>query len=104
MIIDDIRERCQDDTIEVTSHMLQRLQNRKISYSEVKHVIINGEIIEEYPDDFPYPSCLILGLTEAKRVIHVVVGVGECKLWFITAYEPDTEKWSSDFRVRKELT
>ena len=24
---------------------------------------MNGEIIEQYPDDYPYPSCLILGVS-----------------------------------------
>ena len=97
-----IRERCRDELIEVTGHILLRCQQRNISYGEIKEVILNGEIIEIYPDDYPYPSCLILGYTIGKKVIHVVVGVGETKLWLITAYVPDPERWSEDFRVRKE--
>lgn len=64
------------------------IQQRGISYGEIKEVIKNGEIIEEYPDDYPYPSCLILGMTVNGRKIHVVAGIGEMKLWLITAYEP----------------
>lgn len=91
-----------DATLEVTQHILVRCQQRNITYEEIKEVIHNGEIIEEYPDDYPYPSCLILGMTIKKRRIHIVVGVGEDSLWLITAYEPNSEQWDSEYRVRKE--
>ena len=77
MNIDQIRLLCSNATIEVTQHILMRCQQRNITYEEVKEVIENGEIIEEYPDDYPYPSCLILGMTIKGRKIHVVVGLGE---------------------------
>ena len=77
MNIDQIRLLCSDATIEVTQHILMRCQQRNITYEEVKEVIENGEIIEEYSDDYPYPSCLILGMTIKGRKIHVVVGLGE---------------------------
>ena len=65
-------------------------------------MICNGEIIEEYPDDYPYPSCLILGMTIKGRRIHVIVGIGEDRLWLITAYEPNPEQWDVEFKIRKE--
>lgn len=102
MDINIIRERCTDSLIEVTQHILMRCQQRKIFYGEIKEVIQNGEIIEEYPEDYPYPSCLIFGMTVNKRILHVVVGVGEEKLWLITAYEPDPTQWDSELKVRKE--
>ena len=101
MTIEDIRSRCKDDKIEVTAHVLLRFQQRSISYTEIKEVIMNGEIIEDYPEDYPYPSCLIFGYTVHNRVLHVVVGMSEDKLWLITAYQPNPEQWSEDFRVRK---
>jgi len=39
-------------------------------------LIINGEIIEDYPDDFAYPSALILGYMSGTA-FHVVVA--KCK-------------------------
>lgn len=35
---------------------------------------MTGEIIEEYPNDYPYPSCLTLGNLNTKCPLHVVVG------------------------------
>ena len=86
----------------MTQHVLIRFQQRHISYAEVKETILCGEIIEEYPDDYPYPSCLILGETAAGRTLHIVAGLSETNLWIVTAYEPDSSKWSEDFRRRKD--
>ena len=102
MNITEIKARCRDDLIEVTQHILIRCQQRNITYKEIKAAIVNGEIIEEYPDDYPYPSCLVLGYTIKNRVLHVVVGISDTRIWLITAYEPSIEQWNSDFKVRKD--
>lgn len=101
MDINRIKALCSDATIEVTQHILMRCQQRNISYEEIKEVIKNGEIIEEYPDDCPYPSCLIFGMTVYGRKIHVVAGISEMKLWLITAYEPAPSQWDETFKRRK---
>lgn len=102
MDIERIKLLCKDSTIEVTQHILMRCQQRNISYEEIKEVLKSGEIIEEYPDDYPYPSCLILGMTLNERKIHVVVGISENKLWLITAYDPDPMQWDVALKKRKE--
>jgi hypothetical protein len=82
--------------------MIMRFQQRHISYTDIKDVILNGEIIKEYSDDKPYPSCLILGHTREERVLRVVSGLTEEKLWLITAYEPDKILRDENFLTRKE--
>ena len=42
-------------------HAIQRMYQRTISAAEVRHVIATGETVEDYPDDTPYPSRLVLG-------------------------------------------
>lgn len=84
-----------------SSHVLKRLQMRGIFGEDVEQCIMSGEIIEQYPDDFPYPSCLILGWSTGKQYLHTVIGRGEGKLWVITAYYPSPDKWESDFKTRK---
>jgi hypothetical protein len=42
-------------------HAIQRMYQRSISEEEVRIVIKTGETIEDYSDDFPYPSRLVLG-------------------------------------------
>lgn len=50
---------CMESKILWTQHCLQRMQERNISRADVKNGIVTGEIIEDYPDDYPNPSCLI---------------------------------------------
>ena len=52
---------CMESKILWTQHCLQRMQERNISRADVKNGIVTGEIIEDYPDDYPNPSCLIFG-------------------------------------------
>ena len=98
--IDDIRALCHDETIRMTDHAINRCRERSIKYDEITAAILSGEIIEQYPEDFPYPSCLILG-TVASGPLHVVAGVGGGALWIISAYRPALDKWEPDFKTRK---
>lgn len=101
MNIDDLRELCHDESIEMTRHVLDRCLQRNIKYADVKNCILNGEIIENYPDDYPYPSCLVLSIM-TQQPLHIVVGLGENKLWIITAYYPNPKKWAEDYKTRRE--
>ncbi len=60
-------------------------------------------IIEEYPEDRPYPSVLVLGRTEEGRPVHVVCAYvpEDDKLIVITVYEPDPNRWDEEFRQRR---
>ncbi len=78
------------------------MQERDISRADVKNCILNGEIIEDYPNDFPYPSCLIFGYTIKEKVIHVVAGSDGEYVYIITAYFPNKEKFEDDLKTRKE--
>lgn len=75
-----------------------------IQVDEVLQVLESGEIIEEYPEDKPYPSCLILGRTPRGRPLHVVCAPvpDEGRLIIITTYQPDPARWDTDFRRRRE--
>lgn len=102
MNIEDIRKLCTDETIIITTHVFKRFRERGIQYIEIKDCILNGEIIEEYPDDYPYPSCLILSVGVNYKHIHVVVGFSDDNLYIVTAYYPALEKWESDYKIRRK--
>jgi hypothetical protein len=84
-------------------HAVKRMAERNIEEEEVVSVVNNGEVIERYPDDKPFPSFLMLGL-EKGRPLHVVVAVDEKgrEKVVVTVYEPDGIKWSRDFRERRK--
>ncbi len=70
-----------------------------IREQEVFEAIQSSEVIEDYPDDEPYPSVLVYGCTAAGRPIHVVCAYADDDdlAIVITVYEPDPARWV-DFR------
>lgn len=101
MQIRDIQELCSKSKIKWSTHCLERMQERDITRADVKKCIMNGEIIEDYPEDFPHPSCLIFGYSENNNVIHVVVGNDGENIYIITVYIPNTTKFENDLKTRK---
>ena len=101
--IEDVRLLCKDDTIKATQHFTERLFKRGIAYDSVIHAILSGEVIEQYPDDYPHPSCLILGHDVRLAPIHVVAGLSVDALYLITAYYPSADKWEADYKTRKAV-
>jgi hypothetical protein len=88
--------------IEYRTHATRRMFQRNIGNDEVESILINGQIIERYDDDFPLPSLLLNGRTSVGRPLHVVVAINlaEKKLIIITTYEPDLSGWTNDFSRR----
>ena len=80
----------------LTEHFRQRMYARGLRYTDIQTCIVSGEIIEQYPEDYPHPSCLING-----NGIHVVCAVGEDQLYIITAYRPAPDRWLDGGRTRK---
>ena len=85
----------------LTQHSRKRFAERGICVDDICFAFKTGEIIEQYPDDTPFPSCLILGYS-GERALHVVASIDEALVYIITAYAPSPEKWESDWKTRKE--
>ena len=92
-----------------SAHAIRRMFERRVGADEVRQVLQMGDIIATYPDDKPYPSCLLLGIV-AGRPLHVVVSMSgtidaeadfyeECQV--ITVYSPDPEQWRGGYRTRR---
>lgn len=99
-----IRELCAQNKIIWTAHALKRQLQRNISRDDVKAALMQGRIIEEYPQDYPNPSCLVLAGNIGGAALHVVCGVTENSLWIITSYRPSERDWESDWATRKRGT
>lgn len=82
-------------------HALQRMFEREISHEEVMQCLESGSVIEDYPEDKPYPSQLMLGWF-GERPIHVLVAKAEQDTGIvITVYEPDAKHWLGNFEHRR---
>ena len=45
-----------------SNHAVKQMFQRSISVEEVKFVLQNGVLVNEYPDDKPYPSRLLFAM------------------------------------------
>lgn len=89
-------------SIHFSRHALQRMFSRALPIDAVMNIVRTGEAIEDYPDDFPYPSSLLLGMIGTTPV-HAVAArdpVSEACI-VVTVYIPDAARWSADFKSRK---
>lgn len=101
MNIKDIQVLNKLENLEITEHARKRMKIRRIKTDDILNCINSGAIIEDYPNDYPFPSCLILGISTMLKELHVVVSIHDNVIYVITVYYPDPEKWNDDFSKRK---
>jgi len=84
-------------------HAIIRMLERGMLRTEIIEVIDTGEVIEDYADDFPYPSCLMYKMVNF-RPVHVVVAINEIDMerYVVTTYIPDLTKFEPDFKTRRQ--
>ncbi len=103
MVLNDIVEAVKNKRIRITDHADEEAQADHFSLLEIYDSAFNDEIIEDYPNDKPYPSCLVYGATKSKEPVHSVWAYNEENKWavLITVYRPDPDLWM-DWRTRKK--
>ena len=94
------------DSVFYTKHAKFEMENEelgRIHDYEVYEAVCNGEVIEEYSEDKPYPSCLMFGMTKSKRPLHVVCAYNneEQLVIIITVYHPNPDLWIANKTRRK---
>jgi len=98
-----IRDHIQAKHYRLTKHATIVRLERGITIAELEQALFTGEIIERYPHDQPYPSCLVLGWLTSGDPLHIVCSRGniEPALRIVTLYEPEDALWESDYKTRK---
>jgi len=87
----------------ITGHATQQRLAHRITVAALENALLSSEIIERYPDDEPYPSCLVLGWLTTGDPLHIVCSRSPLapRLRIVTVYEPSDEYWESDYKTRK---
>ena len=99
MPIKGIQDKIKEEDYQFSDHAVKRMIERSINRSEVEIAIVRGEIIEKCPHDKYSPSCLIYGVTEEGKNLHVQVSLPP-SIVIITIYEPDPKEWI-DYKIRR---
>ncbi|MFP3910208.1 MAG: DUF4258 domain-containing protein [Halobacteriota archaeon] len=105
-MVEEIKRAVAVNRYNITSHAKREMMPERddISEKELVEAILDGEIIEDYPNDKPCPSCLVFGRTRERRPIHAVCALSKEDdiAIIITAYEPDLNRWV-DYRYRRDI-
>ena len=93
--IASIVESIEANSVMITDHADEEAYNDSLSFNDILRSISAGEIIEQYPEDKPYPSCLILSRNVKAELIHTVWAYNSetQSSVLVTVYRPDPEQW-----------
>lgn len=58
--------------------------------------------MKTYPENYPFPSCLLLGFSTREAYLHAVVSLNEGRIYLITAYYPSPDEWEPDMKTRRK--
>lgn len=97
-MIEKIRHCLRADRFLFSKHARDEMEAEEygeIKEHEVYQALLDGKIIEEYPEDEPYPSYLVYGRTTARRPLHILCAYSgdDDLVVIVTVYQPDPKKW-----------
>ncbi len=95
MEISEIIEAIRSNRIRITDHADEEAEADQLTFDEIYFLVVHGEIIEDYPTEKPYPSCLIYGQTFSGDPVHSVWAYNNQTQWAVlsTVYRPDPDLW-----------
>ena len=90
-----IRAAVKSDHTEWRRHALLRATERGITLEQALQVILEGDIIEDYPQAKPYPACLMMAMAKPGKPLYVSLAYDEENdlLHIITVHWLDPCKW-----------
>lgn len=93
MKIEEIKEKIRKDQYVYSEHGEIERKEDDLTFSQIEEALLNGEILEEYPDTGRGESCLIVGFSK-ELPIHIVCGWRGDKISIITVYRPKPPKYT----------
>src|SRR5438105_4771661 len=100
--LERIQEQAASENIRVTQHAQQEMAEEEITLDEVLEAIASAQMLENYPEHRRGACCLLNGLSQAGRGLHVVCTTARAILIIVTVYEPKPPKWVSPTRRSQE--
>jgi hypothetical protein len=72
MDIENLINAIRNSRLRITDHADEEAVDDGLTFDEIYFSVIHDEVIEDYPNDKPYPSCLIIGNNFSGEPIHSV--------------------------------
>ena len=90
--------------VRISEHGYDELAQDGVFVRDLVDGLTNAELLEDYPDFPKGPCILVLEWDRDKQPVHVVWGIPKGSngpAVVVTAYRPDPDRWSDDFRRRR---
>lgn len=87
----------------VSRHGFREIAADDIVFADIVTGMRDAALVEDYPDAERGPSVLVLQRDRNGQPLHILWGIArdqEGPAVLITAYRPDANRWSLDFRRR----
>jgi hypothetical protein len=91
--LDKIRAQVAAEEVRSTVHAQQEMADEGITLDDVLQAICAGRVLENYPEHRRGACCLLYGITQQGRPLHIVCTTAQPVLIIITVYEPKPPKW-----------
>jgi hypothetical protein len=92
-ILDLLKRAVEERQVKISLHAAEEALAEEITRREIEAVLLSAELLEDYPDWWLGPSCLVSGLTDLGRDLHIVASYSGLPVIIITVYEPHPPKW-----------
>jgi len=104
-LLGTIKELAVHGEIKISEHGYDELADDGILVRDIVAGLIEAEVLEDYPEYHKGACILVLEYDTDGHPIHAVWGIPKGKsspAVLVTAYRPDKNRWSNDFRRRKK--
>lgn len=93
--IDALRDALRRGQYTATQHARQKKAARKVTWNELRDVVLAGDVIEERPDATPYPKALFMKEIRGDQPLYVSAAydAAEDRTHIITVHWMDPTKW-----------
>ena len=93
MDIAEITSKVRADQYVYTLHAEIERRADELTFAQIESALLNGEILEQYPDTGRGESCLVVGFAH-NLPIHIVCGWRGDKIAIITVYVPRAPRFA----------
>ena len=99
--IEALRLAVQENRYLITQHAQQRMGLRRITHEDMKYVVAEGDVVEEYPENQPDPKALFMADVRGEP-LYVSCAFDGNRAYIVTVHRYDPARWVDPWTRRKE--